>query len=325
MSARSLQTLTGGGVFTQGNINAINANFLALQDVDVWLRPQAGSDLGNGSVKYPHGSYYNAFATMAGLASVIEPGLTIGLEGVLKENYVAPDVNDITIIGKANQPRQATDSGIANGGGATWLNPGTVASPLLHVASGSLDKPSQAWRLVNIFFNNAGDAPCVKLDRKITGADSSHASVYGCWFTGADSGIQTGEIINLTVEDCLFFDFTGSGDTGIEASVGGGIANPPYLQWTLKRNRFVNNVNHVVGALRNATIEDNNFFIIGRSVTTTIALSLDGGANNGVFNNMFNRPLNTSPNATLFVGGTNDVWSNNYGSDNIFFGVPDNS
>ena len=136
---------------------------------------------------------------------------------------------------------------------------------------------------------------------------------------------QPGEIINLTVDGCLFFDFVGAGDTGIEASIAGGIANPPYLQWVIRNNRFVNNVNHVVGALRNATISGNNFVVIGRTVTTTICLSLASGANNSVFNNMFNRPLNTSPNATLYAGGTNDVWSNNYGSDAIFFGVPDNS
>lgn len=311
--------IVGGGAFTARNIADINNNFAALQEVDLWVRPQAGN------ANTADGSYDRPFVTMTAAAAAMTHGMVVGLEGVLKENFVAPDLNDITIRGYANQPRQATDNGVANGGGATWLNPGTVASPLVHVASGALDKPSQAWRFENIFFNNAGDAPCLKLDRKVTGADSSHASVYGCWFTGADCGIQTGEIINLTVDGCLFFDFVGAGDCGIEASVGGGIANPPYLQWVISNNRFINNVDHVVGALRNATIYNNNFVIVGRTITTTIALSLDGGAGNSVYNNMFNRPLATSPNATLYVGGTGDVWSNNYGSDDIFFGVPDNS
>lgn len=314
----SLRTITGGGTFSRQNISDINANFSEVSQPDVWLRPQAATPGADGSYEKPFGS-------MAGLSRILEPGLVIGLEGVLFENYVAPAINDITIRGYANQPRQATDSGVANGGGATWLNPASVASPLIDIGNYAQDKPSQAWRFENIFFNNAGDAACVKLQRLITGSDSSHASFYGCKFTGADSGIQTGEIINLTVEDCTFFDFVGAGDTGIEASIAGGIANPPYLAWVLKNNNFYNNVNHVVGALRNATITGNNFQIIGRTITTTIALSLSGGANNSVFRNTFNRPLNTSPNATLYVGGTNDVWSNNDGSDAQFYGVPDNS
>jgi hypothetical protein len=311
--------IVGTGSFDASAAASINNNFLNVPSFDLWVRPQAVS--GNGET----GTFTQPFSSFTAAAGFMRAGMTIGFQGVTKENFVAPVLNDINIIGVANQPRQATDSGIANGGGATWLNPGTVASPLVSLASNTSDAPTQAWRFQNIFFNNAGDAACVKLDRKITGSDSSHASFYGCWFTGADSGIQTGEIINLTVDGCLFFDFVGAGDCGIEASIAGGIANPPYLQWVISNNRFVNNVDHVVGALRNATIFNNNFVIVGRTITTTIALSLTGGAGNSVYNNMFNRPLNTSPNATLFVGGTGDVWSNNYGSDNIFFGVPDNS
>lgn len=317
----ALGQVTGGGSFTRQNIAQINDNFAALANPDIWVRPQYGANA------TANGTYERPYATMAGAAgsSLFKPGVVIGVQGVLFENFIAPAVNDIRVVGMGNQPRQATDSGAANGGGATWLNPGTVASPLVDLASNTTDKPCQAWRFENLFFNNAGDAACVKLERLITGSDSSHASFYGCKFTGADSGIQTGEILNLTVDGCTFFDFVGAGDTGIEASIAGGIANPPYLGWVLRNNIFYNNVNHVVGALRNATITGNNFAIIGRTITTTIALSLSGGANNSVYGNMLNRPLNTSPNATLYVGGTNDVWSANYGSDNFFFGVPDNS
>lgn len=314
-----MQPITGTGSFDQQAAAAINSNFANVQGYDLWVRPQNVS--GNGET----GTYTQPFSSFTAAGGALRAGMVVGFQGVTKENFVAPVINDIRIIGVANQPRQATDNGIANGGGATWLNPGTVASPLVSLASNTSDAPTQAWRFDNIFFNNAGDAACVKLDRKITGSDSSHASFYGCWFTGADSGIQTGEILNLTVDGCLFFDFAGSGDTGIEASIAGGIANPPYLQWVIRNCRFVNNVNHVIGALRNATICNNNFVIVGRTVTTTIALSLTGGAGNSVYNNAFNRPLATSPNATLYVGGTGDVWSANYGTDNFFFDVPDNS
>jgi hypothetical protein len=311
--------IVGTGAFDASAAASINSNFQNIQSYDLWVRPQNVS--GNGQT----GTYTQPFQSFGAAGGALRAGMTIGFQGVTKENWAPPVINDITIAGVANQPRQATDDGVANGGGATWLNPSTVASPLVDLAGNTSNAPSQAWRFQNVFFNNAGDAACVRLQRLITGSDSSHASFYGCWFTGADSGIQTGEIINLTVDGCLFFDFVGTGDTGIEASIAGGIANPPYLQWVITNNRFVNNVNHVVGALRNATISGNNFVIVGRTITTTIALSLASGAGNSVFNNMFNRPLNTSPNATLYAGGTGDVWSNNYGSDNIFFGVPDNS
>ncbi len=315
-----MESITGTGAFDAQAASAINRNFQNVPNgFDLWVRPQNVS--GNGQT----GTYTQPFQSFAAAGGALRAGMTIGFQGVTKENWSAPVVNDINIVGVAQQPRQATDDGVANGGGATWLNPATVASPLVDLAGNTSNAPTQAWRFQNIFFNNAGAAACVRLQRLITGSDSSHASFYGCWFTGADSGIQTGEIINLTVDGCLFFDFTGAGDCGIEASIAGGIANPPYLQWVISNNRFVNNVDHIIGALRNATIFNNNFVIVGRTITTTIALSLDGGAGNSVYNNMFNRPTATSPNATLYVGGTGDIWSNNYGSDAIFFGVPDNS
>lgn len=314
------QTVVGTGAFDAQAASVINNNFQNVPNgFDLWVRPQNVS--GNGQT----GTYTQPFQSFAAAGGALRAGMTIGFQGVTKENWSVPVINDITIIGVANQPRQATDDGVANGGGATWLNPSTVASPLVDLAGNTSNAPTQAWRFVNIFFNNAGDAACVRLQRLITGSDSSHASFYGCSFTGADSGIQTGEIIFLTVIGCRFFDFVGAGDCGIEASIAGGIANPPYLGWVIRNNVFTNNVDHIIGALRNATVTGNNFQIIGRTITTTIALSLTGGANNSVYENMFNRPLNTSPNATLYVGGTNDIWSQNYGSDGVFYGVPDNS
>ncbi len=315
----SLQTILGGGAFTQGNINAINSNFAALQNIDVWVRPQYGSNSGNGSVKYPHGSYNNAYATMAGVASALRPGLVIGLQGVLFENYVAPAINDITIVGVANQPRQATDSGVANGGGATWLNPGTVASALVDIGNYTQDKPSQAWRFQNIFFNNAGDAPCVTLRRKLTGADSSHASFYGCRMSGADSGIHSIEASFVTVVGCDFYNFTGSTDCAIESVAGDGVALP--LQWTIDGNRFFNNYAHIVAPLSSGTVTNNIFGWKGSSVTSTVQVHLDGGGkNNVVMKNMFQMAESTGT-ATMFGGGTDDGWFNNY-ADGAVSGVP---
>jgi hypothetical protein len=125
------------------------------------------------------------------------------------------------------------------------------------------------------------------------------------------------------VSGCEFFGFSGSGDCGIETVTGAGIGTN--LGWTIANNWFYNNANHVIAALSNGRVYGNDFTVVGSTTTCTIALSLTGGASNSVYNNAFNRPLNTSPNATLYVAGTNDTWTVNYGTDNFFFGVPDNS
>jgi hypothetical protein len=295
-----MQPIVGTGSFDAAAAGAINSNFSNLVGFDLWVRPQAVSGLGQ------DGSYARPFQSFAAAGGALQAGMRIGFQGVTKENWSTPVVNDITIVGVADQPRQATDDGVANGGGATWLNPATVASPLVDLAGNTSNAPTQAWRFENIFFNNAGNAACVRLQRLITGSDSSHASFYNCSFTGADSGIQTGEIIFLTVVGCRFFDFIGTTDTGIEASIAGGIANPPYLGWVIQNNVFTNNVNHIVGALRNATIK-------GRSVTTTLQLDLTNGINNIVMGNYFGVGHAETGSAGMFLPqNTLNSWLNYY-------------
>lgn len=314
----ALQPVTGGGVFSRQNINQINENFAALSQPDVWIRPQYGNNNNVGSFDQP-------FATMAGCARALEPGIVIGLQGVLKENFVAPLVNDVTIVGMANQPRQATSSGVPNGGGATWMNPGTVASPLLHIGSSTMGTAkSQGWKVMNVFFGQAGAAANVIVDRGVGGNDASHAAFYNCAFSAGGVaggiGLRTGEIIRLIVDGCEFYDFNGAAAYAIYANIAGGIANPPYLQWKITNNVFVNNVNNLVGALRNATITGNNFQSIGRSQTTTISIGLSGGANNTVMGNWIGDQL-TGATAT-FTGGTTDKWCNYYSDDGCGSGVP---
>jgi hypothetical protein len=67
-----MQVITGGGAFTAGNISAINNNCSELQSINVWVRPQAGSNTGNSS-NLPLGSYDNPYATMGGLAARYSP------------------------------------------------------------------------------------------------------------------------------------------------------------------------------------------------------------------------------------------------------------
>lgn len=282
-----------------------------------FVYPDGGSDRNSGK------NWTEAFASMSPLDDLLGHGDTIYLSGVLRQHWTtAPYKNDVSIIGVENQPRQATSGGVANGAGATWLSPTSVTntSPLVKVFL-------QGWRFENIFFNNAATtAPSILLyrDGEAVEADASHAQIVGCVFNGTDDGIQASGGPNyVTIRDCRFHGFGGSGDTAISNTTGAGIG--VNHGWLIENNVFFDNTNHVVVPLVNGTVRRNNFIVVGNTTTATIALSLTGGSGNSVYENMFNRPVNTSPNATLYVGGTNDVWSQNYGSDNIFFGVPDNS
>lgn len=320
ISSGAQQTITGGGSFTQGNINAINSNFTALQDIDLWVRPQYGTSNGNGSTKFPLGSYDNPYSTMAALTSRIVPGIVIGLQGVLQEYWSPPNVADVTIRGVANYPRQATTSGVPNGGGATWLSPSTVVN-----TSALCNVIGQSWRFENIYFNNAGTtAPCVMLTVSGTGdppvdPDASGASFEGCVFTGTDDGISSTGLPNFVqINNCTFFNFAGTGDTAISYAVGAGLKT--LWQWSITNCRFENNVHNIVAALNGANVHGNTFHYIGNTVTSTSLVILTNGKNNNVMLNKFTMAESTGT-ATIFQGGTNDAWFNYY-ADGAVAGVP---
>lgn len=313
-----LQVLTKQGAFDADVMNAINANFASIAGgiayPDYFVDPQHGSDANPGTAALP-------FASMSPLNALLRPGMTVGLKGVLFQNWLAPAVNDITIVGwDSNQPRQATSDGVPNGGGATWMNPATVASPLITLGESSTTLECQAWRFINIFFSNAGDAPCVKLHRKLTGADPSHASFYGCKFTGADSGIQSVEAAMVNIVNCEFFNFAGAGDTAIESIAGDGVALP--LQWVIQGCRFWNNVNHIVGAFSSAAIFNNLFGWIGSTITTTIIYDATGGKNNAIWNNKVQVASDAAGITAAVVLGTNDSWGPQFYSDKEEYGDP---
>lgn len=306
------------GAFTAAANAVVNQNITAAtRGIDYYVDPQNGTNYNSGL------SAGSPFADMNAVFAKCQPGVRIGLLGVLKQEWIGPLINDVTIVGLGNQPRQATTSGVANGGGATWLSPATVTN-----TAALLRVRGQGWKIQNIFFNNTATSNgCVQVyttgDPPID-SDGAHAQFLGCRFTGAAYGIYASGGTNfVTVDGCTFFNFTGTGDTGIAQTAGAGIGT--LLGWVIQNCDFFNNVNHVVMPLSRGIVRNCNFNVVGQSLTTTIALSLTGGAGNSIYNNMFNRPTNTSPNATLFVGGTGDVWSQNFGSDAIFFGVPDNS
>lgn len=308
----SLQTITGGGAFTRQNISDINANFQALQSVDLWVRPQAGNNNDG------NGSYDAAYATMAGVSKFLEPGIVIGVSGVLFEEYSSPRVNNVTIVGDQWLPRQATTSGVANGGGATWLSPSG--------GTGALLQPNgQGWTVQNLFFNNSATAAgCVKLVNAgdpPTSNCSEKFSAFNCIFTGADDGIAaTDQPNHILIDGCTFFGFVGSGDTAISSAVGAGTGT--LRNWRITNCTFYDNVNGIVVPLTYGYVTDNVFVSVGATVTATTLLSLTGGTGNTIVNNKFGLASDASGIATIVAMGTSPNAGPSFYNDVTEYGQP---
>lgn len=320
-----MQTITGGGSFSRQNIADINSNFALVKGrtPDVWVRPQYGKDTNVGSFEKP-------FATMAGCARAIEPGIVIGLQGVLFEEYSSPIVNDVTIVGyNSGQPRQATTSGVPNGGGATWLSPSGGTGSLLTVNG-------QAWTLNNLYFNNTATGAttgCVVLtgggDPPLT-ADSAHTLITGCVFTGEANGVYfNGGPGFVTIANNRFQNFDSSADCAILTAAGAG-GTGAYAR--ILNNVFDANLTHIKGLAKANSWEvaNNRFSYISTGVTTTTQIDFTGGNNNSVHNNYFDLPYTTTGLAAMFVLGTNDRWYFNefataVGTTIFSFGSPQTS
>lgn len=308
----SLATITGGGVFSNQNIRDINANFLAVSPKpDIWVRPQYGVDSNPGTYEKPK-------ATMAGCASLLRPGIVVGLLGVLKEEYTGPIIGDVTIVGMGNQPRQATTSGVPNGGGATWLSPTGGTGHLCTVQG-------QGWRLQNIFFNNSATAAAgvrvLTTGDPPTLADGAHIQILNCIFTGTDDGVLISGGTNfVTIDGCTFFNFTGSGDCGINSTVGAGIGTN--LGYKITNNYFYNNVNSIIIPSTTGFYIGNTFVSAGASVTATTLLSLTGGTGNVVMNNKFGLASDAAGIGTIAAYGTSPSAGPNFYNDQTEYGQP---
>lgn len=317
-----LQQVQGGGAFTRQNINTINSNFAALSEPDFWVRPQVGSNNGNGT-SYPLGSFQNPYADMTGFAGLLIPGMVIGLEGVLLQEYSSPIVSDVTIRGMGNQPRQATTSGTPNGGGATWLSPSG--------GTGALLQPNgQAWRVDNVFMNNsATGAGCIKLVNAGDPPASNCSEKFwlsNCILTGSDDGIAAVDLPNnVRIQSSIFFGFSGSGDLAISSATGVGTGT--LQNWTIEDCDFLGNAGHITAPFTSARIRRNNFSYIYGAVTSTTQILLAGGSNNDVYDNRFAIPSTTNGISAMFSGGTNDRWGPNVTPDAVsttifLFSVP---
>lgn len=303
--------ITAFGAFSQVTADQIAAQIAQdTQDIDLYVNPQLGSDQNPGTdAAAPR-------ATMAGLNGLLVAGMKIGVLGVLTEEWSTPHVNDISIVGLANWPRQATTSGVPNGGGSTWLSPSG--------GTGALLSPNgQGWTVSNLYFNNSATAaPCVSLTTEgdpPVDADSSHFQALGCVFTGADDGILcTGGLSFVNLVGNVFFNFAGTGDTAINSATGLGIGT----NWGYRiiGNYFYNNVNHIVVPLHNAIITGNTVMVHGLSVTSTKGFDFTNGSGNTVMGNFIEDNLSGA--VAAWTGGTNDGWCNFYSDDGVGSGVP---
>lgn len=259
-----------------------------------------------------------AFTTMAAAMRQLRSKDTIVIGGVLREQAgpTPLGVFDVTVIGAANQPRQATNGGVPTGGGATWLAPASpaAATPLIEVRE-------QGWTFQNIFFNGPTDDACIKMhcEETATYPDGSHLQALGCRFGGGFIGIEDyGGASNVLIDSCSFEDLAGVGG-GAVVVTNQGIRIPQ--RWQFTNNRILPCVNGIVGAFVDSVFKNNN---ISKSTTTTLNLaSGNTGLRNQVVFNWFNIAAADFDPAGGVTGNATDVWIN-YLTDTLEFGVPAN-
>ncbi len=283
------------------NMNSDNRR-LYLRDAplisNVWyLFPQGGG---------PAGAH--SFTTFADLAPNLKSRDTILLSGVLREQARTPvGVFDVSIIGAANQPRQATSGGVPTGGGASWLSPTSVTA-----GRALLEIIEQGWLIENIQWAPPAALDCIRFRRMETATipDGSHGIVRGCYFStggAAGHGVNLGECKRIRVEYCEFEALTGAGGTAIRRSADGGISNTNFC--TIRRNKFVGNANDII--LTNGTnivVEDNKFEDAVDGARKFIQVT---GANLRSFNNYFQQVVTAGVTvANGFEGGATDTWRN---------------
>jgi len=195
----------------------------------------------------------DSFTTFTDLAPNLQSRDLIYLSGVLREQATAPqDVFDVTIVGAANRPRQATDAGVPTGGGASWLPPSSgavAATPLLILRE-------QGWVIENIMFSPHTSSACIRLSRAETAAlmDGSHAIIRGCYFVGGTTGIgieDVGGCSRVLIEENRFEGLTGTAIKGIST----GIAIPSH--WRITKNQFNGNTNAIAMSLTEGLVDYN--------------------------------------------------------------------
>lgn len=257
-----------------------------------------------------------ALGTITQALSMAENGTTIGIFGVFREQVTTRlGLQDVTIVGLGNLPRQATTSGVANGGGATWLAPSSVTA-----SAALLRIQGQGFRIENIYFNSTGITSNGAIEPHTVGdppaqADGAHLQIVNCIITGAKYGIYCPTGTNFVrIIDSEIFGFGDSGDVAIQAT--GGIGT--LLDWRIMNTKFYGNANHIIAALNKGTIKWCDF----DAATAAINLT-NGTAPNRVTWNTFDVNAADFDPAGGITGVTGDVWSNTL-KDAIETGLPAN-
>jgi len=278
----------------QENRRVILSDFGVINNV-WYLFPQGGG---------PRGS----FLTFADLAQNLKSRDLFYLSGVLKEQAVTPqDVFDVTIMGAANRPRQATDGGVPTGGGASWLAPASpvALTPLLKIRE-------QGWTIANIQFAPVASSACVRLSRAeiASDMDGSHATFLECYFLGGGSsgiGIEdVGGCGQVLIDNCRFQLLTGHAIKGIST----GIDVP--TGWRITRNRFYDNTNAIGMSLKEGLVDHN--YIRQTANTADDKVNLVKVAAQGSLNQVIRNTFpDVAANVTIAKGykpGTTDAWRN---------------
>ncbi len=304
-------TIPGSGALDASTAAIINANFAAVTQPDIWIRPQNASGTQDGS-------YANPFTSVALAAGAFRSGITVGIEGVLTEQYTTPlGLNNVTFMGMQVTPRQATTSGVPNGGGATWLSPASPTNtlPLVRVQG-------QGWTFQNIYFNSASTANgCVQpytTGDPPAAADGAHLLIDNCILTGDAYGVYASGGTNfVTIQNSSLFGFSGSGDVAIAQTAGAGVGT--LLGWKVLNCRFWGNASNIVMPFNQGTVK-------GCVITngTAANINLTGGtAPNFIQQNVFNIAAADFDPAGGTTGVTGDAWSN-YLTDAVETGLPAN-
>lgn len=269
---------------------------------------------GNG----PRGSFVDAVTLFENLKSRD----TVILGGVLREQAVAPlNIYDITFIGAANLPRQATSGGVPTGGGASWIAPSSPEAgvPLLELRA-------QGWSFDGIEFTPPDDSAAIRLTRSaaVDTIDASHATFSNCLFSGNGGATQIGIEDNggcrsIIVDGCRFELL---GDTAI-LSLNTSAAVP--LDWLIQNCGFRGNLNDIKMSLNSSRILWNQFMTAGNGAVNKVIQTnfiAAQGNNNKVNHNDFNNTAAEIANASGYNGGNADQWADNYCTDAVDYGIP---
>ena len=246
-------------------------------------------------------NWASAFSTMTEAFAVLESNDVIFLRGRITENLVAPlGVYDVKIIGACDNPRQSTASGEQAGNSAYWKYVEEDTTP-------NLELIEQGWSIYNIVFEPFTTGTGIQLTRAEDAVhpDPSHALIKNCRFVGGAYGIKFVDgSFNVRIENNVFQTQT---TYAIAVVAGVGIANP--AQWHILNNQFRDFTAGVLITGAQGMIVKGNFFTDGGTPTSTVVLSLTGGANNFVVDNYF-QTATANFNSPDVVGNATDVWNN---------------